>query len=140
MEKRDYLIDQIEQLGQALAKIFSKLMGFKSQGKMPEAIEMTSISLKTELDLDLVELAAIDAGDFVLRMKEDTRFNYANLEILADILYHIADDINQANPDSRQDQDFYRKSLKIYNYLNERDLTYSFERQAKIEHINSILL
>lgn len=140
MEKRDYLMDQIEQLGRALAMIYSKLLGFRNEGKVPEAIEMTTLSLKTELDLDLDELAAIPTEDFLSRMKDDKKFNYANLEILADILLHIADDINQSDPDSKQDLNFYDKALKIYKYLNERDLTYSFERQAKIERIESILM
>jgi len=140
LEKRDYLMDQIEQLGRALAMIYSKLLGFRNEGKVPEAIEMTTLSLKTELDLDLDELAAIPTEDFLSRMKDDKKFNYANLEILADILLHIADDINQSDPDSKQDLNFYDKALKIYKYLNERDLTYSFERQAKIERIESILM
>lgn len=139
MEKRDYLIDQIEQLGRALAMIYSKLLGFRNEGKVPESIELTSLSLKTELDLDLDELSAIPTEDFISRMKEDKKFNYANLEILADILLHIADDINSSNPDSKQDLNLYGKSLQVYKYLNERDLTYSFERQAKIERISSIL-
>lgn len=139
MEKRDYLIDQIEQLGQALAMIFSKLLGFKNQGKVPEAIEMTSLSLKSELNLDLDELMAIPTEDFVSRMKEDKKFNYTNLELLADILLHIADELYQRNSDSMQDLNFYDKALKVYKYLNERDLTYSFERQAKIERIESVL-
>jgi len=140
LEKRDYLMDQIEQLGRALAMIYSKLLGFRNEGKVPEAIEMTTLSLKTELDLDLDELAAIPTEDFLSRMKDDKKFNYANLEILADILLHIADDINQSDPDSKQDLNFYDKALKVYKYLNERDLTYSFERQAKIERIESILM
>ncbi len=139
MEKHDYLMDQIEQLGQALAGIFSKLMGLRDQGKVPEAIEMTSLSLKTELDLDLDELSAIPTDDFVSRMKEDNRFNHSNLGILADILLHIADNIHISNPESIQDQNLYGKCLNVYKYLNDRDLTYSFERQAKIERIDSLL-
>jgi hypothetical protein len=139
MEKRDYLMDQIEQLGRALAMILSKLMGFRNEGKVPESIELTSLSLKTELDLDLDELSAIPTEDFVSRMKGDKKFNYANLEILADILLHIADDINESNTGSRQGLNFYNKALKVYTYLNERDLTYSFDRQAKIERINGLL-
>ncbi len=139
MEKRDYLMDQIEQLGQALAMIYSKLMGFRDQGKVPEAIEMTSLSLKTELNIDLDELSAIPGEDFVIRMKEDKKFNYSNLELLADILLHIANDIHSSYPDSKQDLNLYDKCLKVYKYLNDRDLTYSFERQAKIERIESLL-
>ena len=139
MEKRDYLMDQIEQLGRALAMIFSKLMDFRNQGKVPEAIEMTSLSLKSELNLDLDELLAIPTDEFIIRLKEDKKFNYANLEILADILLHIADETDISNPDSKQHLNLYDKALKVYIYLNERDLTYSFERQSKIERIESIL-
>jgi hypothetical protein len=139
MEKRDYLIDQIEQFGQALAMIFSKLMDFRSQGKVPEAIEMTSLSLKTVLNLNLNELLAIPTDEFVFRMKENKKFNYANLELLADILLHVADETAGSNPDSMQSLNLYDKALKVYIYLNERDLTFSFERQSKIERIESLL-
>lgn len=139
MEKRDYLMNQIEQLGQALAMIYSKLLGFRNEGKVPESIELTNLSLKTELDLDLDELSAIPAEDFVSRMKEDKKFNYTNLELLADILLHIADDINQRDPDSRLDLNLYDKALRVYKYLNERDLTFSFERQSKIDRICGVL-
>ena len=132
-------MDQIEQLGRALAMIFSKLMDFRNQGKVPEAIEMTSLSLKSELNLDLDELLAIPTDEFIIRLKEDKKFNYANLEILADILLHIADETDISNPDSKQHLNLYDKALKVYIYLNERDLTYSFERQSKIERIESIL-
>jgi len=132
-------MDQIEQLGQALAMILSKLMDFRKHGKVPEAIEMTSLSLKAELNLDLDELLAIPADEFVIRLKEDKKFNYANLELLADILLHIADETNGSNPDSTQHLNLYTKALKVYKYLNERDLTYSFERQSKIVRIESLL-
>ena len=140
MEKRDYLMDQIELLGQALAVIFSKLMNYRNQRKVPEAIEMTSLSLKTELSLDLDELLAIPTDDFVSRIKEDKRFNYANLELLANILLHIADETASSNPGSIQHPNLYGKALKVYKYLNERDLTYSFKRQSKIERIEGLLL
>ena len=140
MGKRDYLMDQIEQLGQALAMIFSKLMDFRNQGKVPEAIEMTSLSLKTELNIDLDELLTIPTDDFVSRIKEDKRFNYANLELLANILLHIADETASSNPESKQHLNLYDKALKVYKYLNERDLTYSFKRQSKIERIEDLLL
>ena len=139
MEKRDYLMDQIEQLGQALALIFSKLYGLKSQGKVPEAIEMTNQSLKNELNLDIAELSAIATDNFVLTLKEEKKFNYTNLERLADILLLIADDSEDNKTLNDQSLNLYAKCLCIYNYLNESDLTYSFERQSKIERISSMI-
>lgn len=139
MEKRDYLMDQIEQLGQALALLFSRLYGLKSQGKIPEAIEMINQSLVSELGLDITDLSAIPTDDFILTLKEKKKFNYANLEQLADILLLIADESEGNKSVHEQSQDLYVKCLSIYNYLNERDLTYSFERQSKIERISSML-
>jgi hypothetical protein len=139
MEKRDYLMDQIEQLGQALALIFSKLYGLKSQGKVPEAIEMTNQSLKNELNLDIAELSAIATDDFVLTLKEEKKFTFSNLERLADILLLIADESEGNKTENDQSLNLYAKCLSIYNYLNESDLTYSFERQSKIERISSML-
>jgi hypothetical protein len=140
MEKRDYLIDQIEQLGQALAQIFAKLFGLSNQGKVPEAIEMTSRSLKTELDLDLSEISSIPTGDFIITLQDDKKLNLSNLELLADILLQVADATCIENLKSEESLNLYSKCLEIYNYLNKRDLTYSFERESKIARIQSMLL
>ncbi|MDO9257654.1 MAG: hypothetical protein Q7U54_19210 [Bacteroidales bacterium] len=140
MEKRDYLIDQIEQLGQALAQIFSKLFRQSNQGKVPEAIEMTSRSLKTELDLDLAEISSIPPGDFIITLQKVKKLNHTNLELLADILLQVADATFIDDLKSDESFNLYSKCLEIYNHLNERDLTYSFERESKIARIQNILL
>lgn len=132
-------MDQIEQLGQALSAIFSKLYGLSSQGKVPEAIEMTDQSLKSELDLDIAELSAIPTELFVSKIQEQKKFNHTNIELLADILLLVADDLYSSQPENYKDLNLYDKCLKIYNYLNDSDLIYSFERQSKINRIESIL-
>jgi len=139
MEKRDFLMDQIELLGQALANILSKLYRLNNQGRHPETIEMVSQSLKTELDLDLAELSSIPTDDFIRTLQVNKKLNHANLERLADILMLIADDLNLRKTGNNQDLNLYNKCLSIYNYLNNSDLTYSFERQSKIERIESML-
>jgi len=133
-------MDQIEHLGQALAQIFSKLFGLSNEGKVPEAIEMTSQSLKTELGLDLTEISSIPKGDLISTLQNDKKLNYANLELLANILLLVADETCIDNPESEEGLNLYSKCLEIYSHLNERDLTYSFERESKIARIQSILL
>jgi hypothetical protein len=140
MEKRDYLMDQIEQLGQALALVYSKLFGLSKQGKVPEAIEMTSRSLKTELNMDLTEISSIPTGDLINTLQQDKKLNHSNMELLANILLHIADVKCTENPESEEGLNLYGKCLKIFSHLNERYLTYSFERESKIARIQSILL
>lgn len=140
MEKRDYLMDQIELLGQALAQIFSKLFGFNKQGKVIEAVEITSQSLKTELNLDLTEISLIPTRDFIITLQKDEKLNNTNLELLADILLQVADS-TCIDPMKREESlNLYSKCLEIYNYMNERDLTYSFERESKIARIQNSLL
>jgi len=139
MEKRDYLMDQIEQLGQALAKLFSKLYGLRNQGRTPECVEMTSKSLKTELNLDFNELISIPTGDFVSKLSEDKKLSHDNLERLADILLLIADEKYNSEPGSDQAGNLYSKCLEIYNYVSDSDLTFSFERQSKVDKIVSML-
>ena len=132
-------MDQIEQLGQALALIFSKLYALNGQGKVPEAIEMTNQSLKREIDLNIEELTSIPTELFVgiLRMKQ--KCNHTNLEHIGDILVLIADNLVGNETGKAQGLNLYAKSLKIYNYLNDSDLTYSIERQSKIERIKYLL-
>jgi len=139
MEKRDYLMDQIEQLGQALAQIFSKLFGLSERGKDPEAIEMTSQSLKSELDIDLSEISSIPTDEFIITLQENKKLNHSNLELLANILLLIADENCTENPENEEGLNLYGKCLEIYSHLNERDLTYSFERESKIARIQNIL-
>lgn len=140
MEKRDYLMDQIELLGQALAQIFSKLFGFNKQGKVIEAVEITSQSLKTELNLDLTEISLIPTRDFIITLQKDEKLNNTNLELLADILLQVADSTCIDPLKSEESLNLYSKCLEIYNYMNERDLTYSFERESKIARIQNSLL
>lgn len=139
MEKRDYLMDQIEQLGRALAMILSKLYGFRGQGRVSEGIEMTNQSLKSELNLDIDELSSVPTDQFVSRLREEKKFTHENLERLADILLLIADDLYNSKPDRKQSRNLYSKCLKIYNFVNDSDLTFSFERQSKVERIIHIL-
>lgn len=63
MEKRDYLLDQIEQMGKVIATLLTGFLGLKSQGKVSLAIEVTTQQMKEELDVDTELIMSLSEKD-----------------------------------------------------------------------------
>lgn len=133
MEQQDYLKRQIDQLGRVLGKIFSDLLGLKSQGQIDDGIEITNQALKDELDLDIQKLLDIQTDDFIDTLKIEKSLTNDNLDKLAEILLLIADNRQTDN------KKLYEKCLTIYAYLEKDENIYSLDRQWKIERIKNVL-
>ena len=69
MEQRDYLMRQIEQLGQVLAKMLARLLGIKQKGSPSFGLEELRQTYKNELDIDLEELIHIPENDIIIFLK-----------------------------------------------------------------------
>jgi hypothetical protein len=134
MKQDDYFLKQIDILGRILGKILADLLNLKSQGEVVKIIEITSQSLKSELDLDLNELLNISNIDFIKFLQEDKKFNKGHLEKIAEILFELGSVIN-----SDFKINVLEKSLALFDYLNHTSLTYSLERITKMEKIRTIL-
>jgi hypothetical protein len=133
MEQRDYLKKQIDQLGQVLGKIFSDLLGLKSNGQINGGLEISNQTLKNELDLDIQNLLDIPTDDFVNTLRTQKNFTNDNLDKLAEIILLIADNEQTDN------KKLYKKCLMIYEYLEKAENIYSLDRQWKIERIKNVL-
>ena len=133
MEQQDYLKKQIDQLGQALAKIFSVMLGLKNNGQINAGIEITNQSLKNEIDLDIENLLDIPTEDFINTLITQKNITNDNLDKLAEILLLIADNGQLDN------KKLYEKCLAIYEYLEKVENIYTLDRQWKIERIKNVL-
>lgn len=133
MEQQDYLKKQIDQLGQALAKIFSVMLGLKNNGQINAGIEITNQSLKNEIDLDIENLLDIPTEDFINTLITQKNITNDNLDKLAEILLLIADNGQLDN------KKLYEKCLTIYEYLEKVENIYTLNRQWKIERIKNVL-
>lgn len=51
MEQKDYLMRQIDQLGQVLATILGKFLRLKTEGQVLEGLEYARQSMKEEFDI-----------------------------------------------------------------------------------------
>jgi hypothetical protein len=133
MRQEDYLLKQIDQLGQVLARLIGSILGLKNQGKETEIVSLVDKTLKNELDIDLSRLISIPKGRLIETIKQNKEISNENLDRLADILTEIAN-VEQ----NKVIQNLYFEHiLEIYKYVEKNDKTYSLERYQKMERIKN---
>jgi hypothetical protein len=70
---------------------------------------------------------------------EDRKLSSETLEKLAEILFIIADTIEQSPETRRRSQELYERSLLLYEYTDKSSTTYSFDRHQKIENLKCLI-
>jgi hypothetical protein len=139
LQQEDWLLRQINLLGRVLGKILADLLGLKAHGQIGEGIEVAGQALKSELELDINDLAVMPAERFIITLREGKQFSDENFEMLADIFLIVAEELNHIDTDNEKKKKLYEKALIIYDYLDKTGSTYSVERHNKIEKIKSAL-
>jgi hypothetical protein len=132
MEREDYLMKQINQLGRVLSKIFVTILNLKNNGKLTNGLEVIDQSLKTEVDFDLEKIISLPDEDFIRIITKDRKFNTENLEKLAELLFVTA-------KNSCSEKTILKKCLVIYNFIEIDSKTFSIGRQNKMNEINKLL-
>ncbi len=133
MPKEDYFLKYIEKLNRVIAAMF----GFREKGFPEDALRLAQEAYKEMLDLDLDALAGMPEADFeILLDKENIHISY--LEYLAEILKETAEAY-----DKRGKRDtailFYQKSMATLIFLTQKDKTFSWERESKINQLKEII-
>ena len=131
MEQRDYLMKQVEQLALVLKKLLSTLLPGNNPGM--ETTASVNQEFAENLGYDLDQLLAIDDARWIEVLQNIPQLSPANLEKLAELLLAIG----EGNP-TGENRGLYRKSLLIYRHLEKSEKTWSFERNAKIDKIESL--
>jgi hypothetical protein len=140
MEQEDYLKRQIDQLGRVLGKILSDLCGSKTRGMISSGIEAASHDLKTELDMDINTLVSIPTSKLIDTLQQRKELTVQNLDMLADILFTIAEGMDQPLDGNENSRRLFERALIIYKHVDISGPTYSFDRHVKMEIIERILL
>ncbi|MDD3875557.1 MAG: hypothetical protein PHT69_02990 [Bacteroidales bacterium] len=138
MEQRDYLMRQVNQLARVLGKVLFDLLGLKNSGEIIESINITTLSLMSELDIDLDELVSIKRDELIHTLIDKMGFNNENLETLSEILMQMGDNFFKIN-NLNKGESYCQTSLFIYEYLEKADNTYSLARREKIEKLKTLL-
>jgi hypothetical protein len=136
MEQKDYLLREIEKIGDIIRAIRQKLFGGTddlaiSVANQAEALKEMMLS---EAFIDLDEILAMDTAETDAYLAGQKGFNVENIELLAQTLADIG--MTSAPPASFA---MLEKALQLYEICNLRDRTYSFAREAQINRIREEL-
>jgi len=138
MEKRDYLMRQVEQLGQVLAVMLSRLLGIKQAGSASLSIEDINSIYRDELDITLELIINTPREEIIEFLNSRIEFINKHLEKIAEILTETAGLLEQGNqPD--QARDLREKCIFIYEHLQENSGEYSLDRVMKISQLREAL-
>jgi len=135
MQKQDYLIRQIDQLGSILGKILYDLLGLKIENKLHLGVSTTQIQLKKALGIS--NFTSIPSEDFLEIIQEKNILSNDSLETLADILFILAEEIAYKEDRADEMHKLFERAHIIYQYLENIESTYSLNRHYKMDKIRS---
>ena len=133
MPKEDYLLKYLEKL----SCVIVAMLGFRDKGFPDEGLRLADETFKEMLDIDLEELSSMPVEEFIERVKKEN-FNASYLQAFAKLTHETADTFFSKGVESKA-QIFYVKSLQLYYLLNEKDRTFSFERELIITELTKII-
>ena len=126
MPKEDYLLKYLEKLSRVIAAMF----GFREKGYPEDALRLADETLKELIDFKIEDLAIMPVEKFIETIK-NIGYSATYLETLAELASEIAENYKFQN-NNKFAASFFQKSLALYFLLNEKDKTFSFERESII--------
>lgn len=132
MPKEDYLLKYLEKLARAIAA----MMGLRGKGVPEESLRVAAELFKELLDSDMNELSNMPAEKFIDTIRKE-KYNSSYLEGIAQLTHETAKTYTMLG-NMEIANSFYVKTLQMYYLLNEKDKTYSFEREEIISRLLEI--
>jgi len=136
MKQRDILMDQIEQAGRALGKIFADFMGLKSGGNITNEIAITNQRLQSQLDINIEHLLSLKRRD-ATEYLQDRVGTDEHVETLSDYLKDIG--LFKKKTNDSEFQLYLSKALEFLEIADDISRTMSFDRNRKKTEIRDLL-
>jgi hypothetical protein len=134
MEQRDYLMRQIEQLGQVLARMLARLLNMKQVSPAGLSIDEIRRIYGDELDLTLDLVLQTPKEELIGLLASRIKFIDHHLERMAEILAETAD-LLESSGETGHARDLRKKSILILEHLQATTGAYSMERAMKISRL-----
>lgn len=131
MPKEDYLIKYLEKLSRAVAA----MLGFRDKGFPEDAIRLADETYRELLGSGNDEIMTFADSQF-LEMVQKAGYSGTYIESMAQLTEQTADSYAELNENEKA-LSFYSHALQLYDYLNEKDKTFSFEREMKISALKN---
>jgi len=133
MEQKDYILREIEKIGTLLIYLIGKFKKSNTQLENDENIVLVNTELVEKSGINIENLLTIKEENFDKKISINKGFNLENIELLADLLFTIGNEENTIK------KTYLNKALELYNYINTKTKTFSFDREEKINSIKNLL-
>ncbi len=142
MEQRDFLKDQIEQMGKVLARVLADFFHMKNDNNASEGVEIANQHLREKIDIDIVKLTGLNKGELVDYCM-NRNLTADHLEFLAEYLKEAG--LAESSSDKQGAKKYWLTAIELLEIGNEISRVISFEglnRKIEIEgllkgHVNS---
>lgn len=129
MFERDFIMKQINQLPAVLTHILTALVTRKKDQYEEFQFEEINEQLREHFSFDISVLLSLNNDSIIHTLKTEYRLNNELIGQLGDILYEIAELEQNIYPEEK----LYQKSLVIFQYLEQHDSVFSFDRHQRIK-------
>lgn len=127
MQRQDYIIKQIDQLGKVLSKLLADVLGLKHDLKITEAETIVNTVFEKDLGFNFDELLKIKDAELIAFLSSN-KFDLISMEELANLFFEIGD----SSTEKEKQINCFSKAKIIYNHLNSERKTYSFDFMTKL--------
>jgi hypothetical protein len=129
MYRKDYFLKLVQQF----TKVLTRLLGLKESGDLLKASEVIQEAYHTLFDVEREYLLTLSSVDIAEKLINENKLNEEQVELLAKLF------IEDGEIDLKHKTDFHTKALSIFEYLNQKQKLYSFEREALIKKLQNEL-
>lgn len=134
MERKDYLMRYIEQLG----KVLANLLGFREKGDSKGGLEAIDVALREMVDLDSAGINAIREVRLVDELTSIRGLQPEQVGVVAELLFREAEFMEMEG--HREDAlARFRKSRLLLLHLDRTEGVYSMDRMERIQEIEQRL-
>jgi len=133
MERRDYILDEIQKFGQMVLGLIGKLVRKRQSEQYDFSLALADQEFEEEAGFSLRMLASMTPESLEAFVSNHRELTPGNLDILSDLLVEISDD---PGCDTFQ---FLGCARQLLDIAENMDKTFNLERQDKREYIKAKL-
>jgi hypothetical protein len=136
MEQKDYILREIEKIGQMLRMLVDKIKQMKSTDSesISEMVDEHLALVSEGMNFDVKGSLMLGEKEFEAYLMRLPGTSVPNLEMLADLLFELGTGSSQPRR-----SDCLKSALRIYEATRKLDRVFSITREEKIYEIRSLL-
>ncbi len=133
MERRDFIVDEIQKFGQMVMGLIGKLVQSRLTQQYDFNLSMVDLEFESEAGFTLKMLIEMDSTSLEPFLANHRELNSENIELLADLLIEISDDPGVVTKHALS------RAKELLQFVDVKERTYAIERAGKLDFIEGKL-